>query len=63
MGLKVSSDIAQALIEEILRGLGVETYINDVGVFTNGSFEDHMTVVHFVLRRLEENGCKINPLK
>ena len=33
MGLKPAPDIAQATIEEILRDLDVDAYIDDVGIF------------------------------
>eukprot|EP00957_Ditylum_brightwellii_P036618 2774245-Ditylum_brightwellii.AAC.1 len=58
MGLKIAPDVAQAIIEEILRGTNVEAYLDDVGIFTNGDFEDHMNVVSLILRRLQENGMK-----
>lgn len=63
MGLKCSPDIAQSVMEEILRGLDdIDVYIDDVGVFSN-SWEDHMRVLRLVLRRLQDNGFTINPLK
>ena len=62
MGLKLSPDEAQSVIEAILDGLDVEVYIDDVGIFSD-SWEEHMEKVAAVLRRLEDNGCKINPLK
>eukprot|EP00957_Ditylum_brightwellii_P171561 13060985-Ditylum_brightwellii.AAC.1 len=63
MGLNIAPDVAQAIIEEIMRGTDVEAYMDDVGVFTNGDFEDHMRVVQIILKRLEENGMKVNLLK
>eukprot|EP00957_Ditylum_brightwellii_P073116 5557234-Ditylum_brightwellii.AAC.1 len=63
MGLKVVPDVAQAIINEILHDLDVERYINDIGIFTNGTYEEHMELVAKVLKRLEGNGCKVNPLK
>eukprot|EP00957_Ditylum_brightwellii_P148926 11338533-Ditylum_brightwellii.AAC.1 len=63
MGLKIAPDMAQAVIEEIMRGGDVETYMNDVGVFTNGSYNEHMQVLELILKHLEENGMKVNPLK
>ena len=62
MGLKVSPDIAQALIEETLHDLGVDVYIDDVGIFSD-DWNNHMVAVSAVLKRLEENGFKVNPLK
>jgi hypothetical protein len=40
----------------------VEVYIDDVGIFSN-TYEDHMKMISAVLKRLEENGLKVNPLK
>eukprot|EP00957_Ditylum_brightwellii_P168373 12816649-Ditylum_brightwellii.AAC.1 len=37
--------------------------MDDVGVFTHGSFEEHMQLVEQVLKQLEENNLKVNPLK
>lgn len=62
MGLKTAPDEAQALIEHILDGLEVEVYIDDVGIFSN-TYEEHLEKIRQVLQRLEENGCKVNPLK
>eukprot|EP00957_Ditylum_brightwellii_P134947 10288953-Ditylum_brightwellii.AAC.1 len=67
MGLKVSPDIAQAIIEEILHGANCDVfcdrYMDDVGVFSNGSYEEHMELIGKVLMELEKNGMKVNPLK
>ena len=62
MGLKPAPDIAQATIEEILRDIDVDVYIDDVGIFSN-SWENHLKVLDRVLQRLQDNGCKVNPLK
>jgi hypothetical protein len=62
MGLKPSPDFAQSIIEDIRSDIDVEIYIDDVGIFSN-SYEDHMKLVSAVLKRLEENGLKLNPLK
>ena len=63
MGLKTAPDEAQAIIEETLRDLDVETYIDDIGIFTNGTYEDHLRVIETVLTRLQDAGFRINPLK
>jgi hypothetical protein len=44
MGLKTSPDIAQSTIEKILKGLDVETYIDDIGIFSN-AYNEHMAMV------------------
>ena len=62
MGLKTAPDEAQAIIEEILRGLDVDVYIDDIGIFSN-DWESHIKTIQAVLDRLQSNGMKVNPLK
>ena len=62
MGLKISPDIAQALMEQILEDLDVEVYIDDIAIFSK-DYDEHMTKVNTVLQRLQATGFKINPLK
>jgi hypothetical protein len=62
MGLKTSLDIAQSTIEQIVKGLDVKTYIDDIGIFSN-DYNEHMEMVAKVLKRLEDHGCKVNLLK
>ena len=62
MGLKPSPDYAQSIIEDVLRDLDIEVYIDDVGIFSN-DWNDHLQAITAVLKRLEENGLKVNPLK
>eukprot|EP00957_Ditylum_brightwellii_P128271 9783356-Ditylum_brightwellii.AAC.1 len=63
MRVKITPDEAQAVIEEILHGMGIDAYMDDVGIFSNRTFEDHMELVGKVLKCLEDNGMKVNPLK
>ena len=58
-----AGDIAQVVIKDIFKGMKVTCYIDDVGFWSNGSYEDHLKVVDEMLRRLAENGLKTNPLK
>jgi hypothetical protein len=62
MGIKQSPDFAQEIIEEVLRGMDVETYIDDIGAFDN-DWDTHMRSLNEILRRLKINGFKVNPLK
>ncbi|CAJ1944709.1 unnamed protein product [Cylindrotheca closterium] len=65
MELKPAPDVAQCYIEKTLHGLkeqDVEVYINDVGLFSN-SYEEHMQFIKTVVKRLQEAGFKIKPLK
>ena len=63
MGIKVSPDYAQAIIEKVLDGLDVDCYIDDMGLWTDGTFEEHLSMVSKILERLQDNGLKCNPLK
>ena len=49
MGLKSAPDYAQAFITKILRGLDVEVYIDNMGIWTNGPFTKHITLVDSIL--------------
>ena len=62
MGSKQSPDFAQEIIEEVLRGLYVEANIDDVGCFDN-DWGSHLRSLDTILRHLETNGFKVNPLK
>jgi hypothetical protein len=63
MGIKVSPDFAQSMIKKILHGLDIDAYMDDLGIWTKGSFDDHFSIVDTVLERLVANGMKCNPLK
>ena len=41
IGIKVSPGYAQALIKKILKGLDVDYYIDDMGIWTNGTINFH----------------------
>jgi hypothetical protein len=57
MGVKQSPDF-----EEVLCGMDVETYIDDIAAFNN-DWDSHMRSLNEILRRLKINGFKVNPLK
>ena len=63
MGIKALPDIVQEIMEDFLCSLSdVEVYIDDIGICSN-SYDDHMCATEEVMKRLNENGCTVNPLK
>jgi hypothetical protein len=63
MGLKCSSDIAQAAMDNVLSDIdNADVYIDDVGAFSN-DWDHHINLLATILRRLPDNGFTINPLK
>ena len=63
MGVKISPDVAQAYMSEILHGLDCAIYMDDVGIWTFGSFDEHLAVLDRVLERFHKYNLKCNPLK
>ena len=63
MGVKVSPDVTQNIMEEILSGIDCSIYMDDVGIWTNGSFKEHLSIVEQILWKFAENNLKYNPLK
>ena len=61
MGLSNSPDIFQEHMSELMMDLDyVRAYINDLLVFTKGSYDDHLTKLDVVLDRLHKAGLKVN---
>ena len=61
MGLSNSPDIFQEHISELMIDLDyVCAYIDDLLVFTKGSYDDHLTKLDVVLDRLQKAGLKVN---
>ena len=64
MGIKVTLDVFQSPILGLFINIeGVIVYIDDIIIIGAGIFEDHMTALDKVLRRLEEKMIQVNPLK
>ena len=64
MGLNISPDTFQAKISQLLAGLaGVRNYIDDVLIYTNGTYEEHLAQVRKVLDRLASKNLAVNARK
>ena len=64
MGLCNSPDIFQEKMNELFTGFEyVRTYIDDLLIISNGSFEDHLQKVDKVLSKLKSAGFKVNAEK
>ena len=53
MGLKVSPDVAQSMIENVLKGLDVEVYIDDIAIFS----DDYMIIILVNLQSINLRGA------
>ena len=63
MVLCFSPDIAQEVMKNIFRDVeDSEFYIDYVGCFSN-SWSKHLDLLDIILRKLQENGFTVNPLK
>ena len=64
MGVNVSPDIFQKKISDLMAGLEfVCTYLDDLLITSNSTFEDHLCQLHVVLWRLRRAGLKVNAEK
>ena len=51
MGVKISPDIAQAHMTEMLYGIDCSVYFDDVGLWTDGTFEEHLELLSRILKK------------
>ena len=63
MGINQSPDIAQEIMERVLRAIDdIEVYIDDIACFSN-DFDSNIALLDLVFNRLQNHGFAINPLK
>ena len=62
MGILESPDIAQEIMENILREDDCEVYIDDIGIFSN-DWNEHVGKIKRILKKLQDHGFTMNPLK
>ena len=61
MGIAGSPDIFQEKMSELMESLEyVRTYLDDLLVITNDSFNDHLRKLEIVLKRLRSANLKVN---
>ena len=64
MGINCAPDIFQAKMNNLMSGLEyVKTYLDDLLILSNGTFEDHLSKVGTVLQRLSSAGLKVHRKK
>lgn len=64
MGLCSSCDIFQEKMSDLIqRPEFVRTYIDNLLCITASTFDDHLTKLDKVLKRIQSDGLKINPKK
>ena len=66
MGIRTSPNIAQEHISKILKevlGKDVVVYIDDLAIWSDASYEEHLQLVDKCLQLLQEGGMRCNPLK
>jgi transposase InsO family protein len=64
MGLCVSPDIFQAHMARLFADMpNVRVYMDDILIFTNGSYEDHLQQVRKTLKRLQSKNMAVNSEK
>ena len=63
MGVKLGLDIFAEMGALFADMENVVVYIDDVVIFSSEDFKDHLRTVKEVLRRPEDAGIQVNPLK
>ena len=63
MGLSVSPDVCQEIMENVFRDVeDCYVFMDDIGNFSK-SWDEHLTLLDKVLQLLQDNGFTVNPRK
>jgi dihydroorotate dehydrogenase len=61
MGIKIAPDVFQNVMSKLVQDVGyVKTYLDDLLILTNSSFNDHLLKLEMVLARLLTAGMRLN---
>ena len=64
MGLNISPDLFQEKMEKLFCDMpNMKVYIDDLLIFSNGSYEDHLAKVKEALDRLHQKNMAVNAEK
>jgi hypothetical protein len=64
MGLSVSPDLLQSKMAQLFSDCSnIKIYMDDILIFSNGSFEEHLKQVDMALQRLQSKNMAVNVLK
>ena len=63
IGVSTSPDMAQEIMEQVLRDLDdTKVYLDDIATFST-DFTSHLVLLETILSSLQDNGFAVNPLK
>ena len=62
MGVSESPDISTEIMTQVLDGLDVDFYMDDISVLSE-TWDEHIELLQQVLQRLQDAGFTINPMK
>ncbi len=64
MGIKIAPDVFQNVMSKLTQDMEyVKTYLDDLLILTNKTFNDHLTKLEMVLARLSTAGMRVNASK
>jgi hypothetical protein len=64
MGIKIAPDVFQNVMTKLTQGMDyIKTYLDDLLILTNKTFNNHLTKLEMVLDRLSTAGMRVNASK